>query len=627
MKLLRLTLAVARRGPRARAAGVRRRRRATSRPAPSPSSTAPRSRGRSSTRSSRSAKKSYEAQKQDFPKVGTPEYQNVQNAVRRVPRPARAVRAGGGGARHRGHREGRRQGGRGLRQGPLQGQARRSSRRRSRSRASRWRPSARRSARSVLAQKLFDAVTKDVKVPGREVARSTTSRTRRSTGRPSRATSGTSSSPRRRKADDEVDFAKSKAEADRSTPSCRTARDFAALAKAELRRSDGRRPNGGKLTITRGQTVPEFDKSSFELEEGEISQPVKTTLRLPHHPGALARAEGDGHAARQGAGLDQGDAAPGEAGRRHDRVGRGPREASTRARSATRRASSRPSCRRRPTPRPTTEPSSVSVDGPRGGAPRPPGADAAPSPGLPVGPRADRADDRAAHGRGGVRGRGRGGRRRRGGAPRRARRPPLPGLLPRPAPRGARASGDLESVARDVHEKLVRRHPHVFGDAEARTAGRVRERWEEIKTEQEGREGIFHHVPESLPALLQARKVQRRAAAVGYDWPDLEGPLAKLHEELARAGEARRRGGRARARDRARPGRLPRARRPPLHRRQRRAPAERRPGARAARDDAALRRAGRAGGGARGRRRRGLARARPRGAGRASTSARRRSAA
>ena len=50
-----------------------------------------------------------------------------------------------------------------------------------------------------------------------------------------------------------------------------------------------------------------------------------------------------------------------------------------------------------------------------------------------------------------------------------------------------RGEGDLETVARDVHGKLVRRHPHVFGDAEARTPGRVRERWEELKTEQEGR--------------------------------------------------------------------------------------------------------------------------------------------
>jgi XTP/dITP diphosphohydrolase/tetrapyrrole methylase family protein/MazG family protein/ATP diphosphatase len=95
-----------------------------------------------------------------------------------------------------------------------------------------------------------------------------------------------------------------------------------------------------------------------------------------------------------------------------------------------------------------------------------------------------------------------------------------------------RGAGDLEQVARAVHAKLVRRHPHVFGDAEARTAARVRERWESIKSEQEGREGVFHDVPATLPALLQARKVQRRAAAVGYDWPDLSGPLAKVREEL-----------------------------------------------------------------------------------------------
>ncbi len=98
--------------------------------------------------------------------------------------------------------------------------------------------------------------------------------------------------------------------------------------------------------------------------------------------------------------------------------------------------------------------------------------------------------------------------------------------------------GDLETVARGVHAKLVRRHPHVFGEAEARTAERVRERWEEIKSEQEGREGIFHDVPGSLPALIHARKVQRRAAAVGYDWPDLGGPFAKVREELGELEEA-----------------------------------------------------------------------------------------
>jgi len=92
--------------------------------------------------------------------------------------------------------------------------------------------------------------------------------------------------------------------------------------------------------------------------------------------------------------------------------------------------------------------------------------------------------------------------------------------------------GDLDAIAEGVHEKLVRRHPHVFGDGDAPTAGRVRERWEAIKREDEGRSGVFHDIPETLPALLHARKAQRRAAAVGYDWPDLEGPVAKVREEL-----------------------------------------------------------------------------------------------
>ena len=92
--------------------------------------------------------------------------------------------------------------------------------------------------------------------------------------------------------------------------------------------------------------------------------------------------------------------------------------------------------------------------------------------------------------------------------------------------------GDLEAVARGVHEKLVRRHPHVFGEVEARTPGRVRENWERIKREQEEREGVFHDVPEALPSLLLARKVQRRARAVGFEYPNLEGALADLDDEL-----------------------------------------------------------------------------------------------
>ena len=93
-------------------------------------------------------------------------------------------------------------------------------------------------------------------------------------------------------------------------------------------------------------------------------------------------------------------------------------------------------------------------------------------------------------------------------------------------------TGDLEHVARTIHDKLVRRHPHVFGETSADTPGEVRARWEDIKREQEQREGVFHDVPESLPALIHARKVQRRAAAVGFEYPDLGGALADFHSEL-----------------------------------------------------------------------------------------------
>jgi MazG family protein len=95
-----------------------------------------------------------------------------------------------------------------------------------------------------------------------------------------------------------------------------------------------------------------------------------------------------------------------------------------------------------------------------------------------------------------------------------------------------RQAGDLEAVARTIETKLIRRHPHVFGDVEAATAGDVRRRWETIKREQEDREGIFHHVAEALPALLYARKVQQRAAAVGFEYPEVESALSDLEDEL-----------------------------------------------------------------------------------------------
>ncbi len=90
----------------------------------------------------------------------------------------------------------------------------------------------------------------------------------------------------------------------------------------------------------------------------------------------------------------------------------------------------------------------------------------------------------------------------------------------------------LEQVARGIHAKLVRRHPHVFGDVSADTPDRVKENWERIKRDQEGRVGIFHDVPNALPALLHARKVQQRAKAVGFEYADAEGALADLDDEL-----------------------------------------------------------------------------------------------
>src|SRR5438132_4798234 len=101
-----------------------------------------------------------------------------------------------------------------------------------------------------------------------------------------------------------------------------------------------------------------------------------------------------------------------------------------------------------------------------------------------------------------------------------------------------KGSSSLEEIARAVHEKLVRRHPHVFGDAEAETPGEVRATWESSKRALEGRAGIFHHVPESLPALLYARKVQQRAAAVHFEYADVHGALADLEDELRELKEA-----------------------------------------------------------------------------------------
>lgn len=97
-----------------------------------------------------------------------------------------------------------------------------------------------------------------------------------------------------------------------------------------------------------------------------------------------------------------------------------------------------------------------------------------------------------------------------------------------------RGAGDLAAVADHCREKLIRRHPHVFGEVEAESAAQVLRNWDKIKQGEAGREpGVFGEVPENLPGPLYARKIQRRAASSGFDFPGVEGPLASVREELA----------------------------------------------------------------------------------------------
>jgi MazG family protein len=91
---------------------------------------------------------------------------------------------------------------------------------------------------------------------------------------------------------------------------------------------------------------------------------------------------------------------------------------------------------------------------------------------------------------------------------------------------------DLAEVAQGIRHKLIRRHPHIFGDGRADTPDEVRRTWETIKRDTEGREGIFHEVPGALPATLFAHKLQQRAATVGFDWREAYEVLAKIKEEI-----------------------------------------------------------------------------------------------
>jgi tetrapyrrole methylase family protein/MazG family protein len=106
---------------------------------------------------------------------------------------------------------------------------------------------------------------------------------------------------------------------------------------------------------------------------------------------------------------------------------------------------------------------------------------------------------------------------------------------------------DLADVHRAIAEKIVRRHPHVFGDADARTSSDVSRQWERIKADERASEADAEDAPDtvrptksaldgispSMPALAASQEMQERAANVGYDWPALEGVLDKIVEELA----------------------------------------------------------------------------------------------
>jgi len=104
----------------------------------------------------------------------------------------------------------------------------------------------------------------------------------------------------------------------------------------------------------------------------------------------------------------------------------------------------------------------------------------------------------------------------------------------------ARAKGWFgpDDVVQAICDKLVRRHPHVFGDAVVRDSEEVLANWEVLKAEEKRGRGVLEGVPVALPALLRALRMGEKAARVGFDWPDRQGARAKVDEELRELDEA-----------------------------------------------------------------------------------------
>lgn len=101
---------------------------------------------------------------------------------------------------------------------------------------------------------------------------------------------------------------------------------------------------------------------------------------------------------------------------------------------------------------------------------------------------------------------------------------------------------DFDAIARENAEKLVRRHPHVFGDDHCHDSAAVLTRWEEIKRAEKGADpasaSALDGLPRGLPALIHATKVQKKAAKVGFDWPDAAPVFEKVREELREVEQA-----------------------------------------------------------------------------------------
>jgi len=98
---------------------------------------------------------------------------------------------------------------------------------------------------------------------------------------------------------------------------------------------------------------------------------------------------------------------------------------------------------------------------------------------------------------------------------------------------------DITSVLNGICEKLIRRHPHIYGDVNAEDADAVKRNWEQIKqAESKGKKSVLSGVPNSMPSLVKATRMQEKAAQVGFDWPNKDQVWDKVEEELQEFKEA-----------------------------------------------------------------------------------------